>query len=151
TGDIMARLTNDLSAVRMAAGPAIMYLATTVFGGLFAIAFMLSISPLLTGAVLLPMCFLPFVMARLGNAIHRRFEDVQEHFSTLTVHTQENIAGVRMVRAYQQERAELERFAELNEEYLRRNQRLAALWGVMHPLLAFLAGAGSAAVLGLGG
>ena len=103
TGDIMARLTNDLSAVRMAAGPAYMYLMNTVVGGAFALVFMLQISPLLTALALLPMILLPVVMVRAGKEIHDRFESVQEHFSTVTTHAQENIAGVRVVRAYRQE------------------------------------------------
>src|SRR6478609_11046717 len=110
TGDLMARLTNDLSAVRQAAGPAIMYLTNTIFGGAFALGFMLHISVRLTLVALLPMLFLPVVMIKLGGLIHQRFEAVQEHFSTMTTHVQENFAGVRVVRAYRQERAETARF-----------------------------------------
>jgi len=151
TGDLMARLTNDLGAVRMAAGPAIMYLVNTIAGGLFALVFMLRISPELTAVALLPMVFLPFVMARLGSAIHSRFEAVQEHFSTLTTRAQENLSGVRIVRAYRQEGAEQARFGALNEEYLARNMSLVRLYGAMNPAFALLAGLGSVAVLGLGG
>ena len=115
TGDIMARLTNDLNAVRMAAGPAIMYLTNTVFGGLFALGFMAVISPRLTVLALLPMVILPIITVKMGHLIHVRFEAVQEHFSTLTTHAQENLSGVRIVRAYRQEAAEIARFAELNE------------------------------------
>ena len=151
TGDIMARLTNDLGAVRQAAGPAIMYLANTIAGGLFALVFMVRISPLLTLVALLPMVLLPFVMAKLGTAIHHRFEEVQEHFSTLTTRAQENVSGVRVVRAYRQEEAEIARFGALNEEYLSKNMGLVKLYGAMHPSLALLAGLGAVAVLGLGG
>ena len=151
TGDIMARLTNDLGAVRQAAGPAIMYLANTIAGGLFALVFMVRISPLLTLVALLPMALLPFVMAKLGTAIHHRFEEVQEHFSTLTTRAQENVSGVRVVRAYRQEDAEIARFGALNEEYLTKNMQLVKLYGAMHPSLALLAGLGAVAVLGLGG
>ena len=151
TGDIMARLTNDLSAVRMAAGPAIMYLVATIAGGLVAIGFMLRVSPRLTGLALLPMALVPPIMVRLGRVIHDRFEAVQEHFSTLTSQAQENLSGTRIVRAYRQEPAELARFAALNDEYLRRNMRLAYLYGSMNPLFALLAGAGAVVVLGVGG
>lgn len=151
TGDLMARLTNDLNAVRMAAGPAIMYLVNTIAGGVFALAFMLRIDVRLTAIALLPMLLLPVVMAKLGTAIHSRFEDVQEHFSTITTMAQENLAGVRIVRAYRQEPAELDRFRILNDEYLRRNLRLASLWGLMHPAFGLLGGLGSVAVLGVGG
>jgi ATP-binding cassette subfamily B multidrug efflux pump len=151
TGDIMARLTNDLGAVRMAAGPAIMYLTNTVFGAAFALIFMLRIDLRLTLLALLPMIFLPVVMIVLGGRIHARFEAVQEQFSALTTQTQENFAGVRVVRAYRQERAEIERFAALNESYLERNMSLARLYGAMNPLFGLLAGLSVAIVLGLGG
>jgi ATP-binding cassette subfamily B protein len=151
TGDIMARLTNDLGAVRMAAGPAIMYLVNTLAGALFALAFMLRIDIRLTILALLPMIALPAITAYLGGAIHRRFEAVQEHFSTLTTHAQENLSGTRIVRAYRQERAEIHRFAQLNDEYMRRNMSLARLYGTMHPMFALLAGIAGTVVLGLGG
>ena len=98
TGDLMARLTNDLSAIRMAAGPAIMYMVNTVAGGLFAMAMMLRISPMLTGVALLPMLGLPILMLRLGRKVHARFEAVQSQFSELSTRAQENLAGVRVVR-----------------------------------------------------
>lgn len=151
TGDIMARLTNDLNAVRMAAGPAVMYLVNTVAGALFSIIFMLRIDPLLTLLALLPMVALPIVTAYMGGLVHRRFDAVQEHFSTLTTHAQENLSGTRIVRAYRQESAEVERFAALNEEYKRRNMALAKLFGLMHPMFSLLAGFAGVVVLGLGG
>src|SRR6476620_6652290 len=151
TGDLMARLTNDLSAVRMAAGPAIMYLTNTIFGGAFALVFMLRIDVRLTLLSLLPMAMLPVVMIKLGGMIHARFEAVQEHFSTLTTHAQENFAGVRVVRAYRQERAEIGRFSTLNTSYLEKNMRLARLYGFMHPMFGLLAGLSGVMVLGLGG
>ena len=151
TGDVMARLTNDLSAVRMAAGPAIMYLANTVFGAAFALVFMLDISPRLTLLALLPMAILPVLMAKMGGAVHDRFEAVQEHFSTLTTQAQENLSGARIVRAYRQEAAEVERFRELNEEYVRLNMRAVLLYGTMNPAFGLLAGVASVVVLGVGG
>ena len=151
TGDLMARLTNDLGAVRMVAGPAIMYLVNTIAGAAFALVFMVSIDWRLTAAALAPMLPLPLLMAWLGRVIHDRFEAVQEHFGTLSTHAQENLAGVRVVRAYRQETAELRRFAALNDEYRQLNMRLARLYGIMHPLFAMLAGVGTVAVLGIGG
>jgi ATP-binding cassette subfamily B protein len=151
TGDIMARLTNDLSAVRMAAGPAIMYLVNTIAGGVFALVFMLSIDVRLTVVSLLPMVMLPVLMAKLGTVIHDRFEAVQEQFGTLTTHAQENISGARIVRAYRQELPELRRFATLNEEYRALNMRLVYLYGAMNPIFALLAGLGAVAVIGFGG
>src|SRR4051812_25570232 len=133
TGDIMARLTNDLSAVRMAVGPAIMYLMNTIAGGAFALGFMITISPRLTLVAALPMTLLPVLGILMGRRIHSRFEAVQSQFSDLTTLAQENLAGVRIVRAFRQEAAEVERFAALNEGYLDRNMKLAQLYGIMQP------------------
>lgn len=151
TGDIMARLTNDLSAVRMAVGPAVMYLVNTIFGGAFALVFMLSIDPAFTAVALLPVVTLPVIMAKGGAAIHKRFEAVQEHFSTMTTRAQENISGARIVRAYRQEEPEIARWSAMNEEYVRRNMRLVRLWGLLNPGFSLLAGLGSVIVLAYGG
>lgn len=151
TGDIMARLTNDLGAVRMAAGPALMYFTNTVFGGLFALAMMLRLSPSLTLAALLPMVGLPFLMLRLGRLVHARFERAQEQFSRLSTRAQENISGVRVVRAYRQELAEITRWQVLGGEYLHANMALAKLNGLMSPGFALLAGLGTAVTIAVGG
>jgi ATP-binding cassette subfamily B protein len=151
TGDLMARLTNDLSAVRMAIGPAVMYLASTIFGGVFALYFMLRIDGRLTAIALIPLVCLPIATLILGRKIHDRFDKVQENFSRLTTLAQENLAGVRIVRAFRQEDAEVERFRLLNDEYLERNMALTRLYGVMQPSFGIFAGAGMVAVLGFGG
>jgi ATP-binding cassette subfamily B protein len=151
TGDLMARLTNDLGAVRMAAGPAIMYLVNTVAGALFAMVMMIRISPELTGLALLPMVGLPILMIRLGQRVHQRFEEVQSQFSGLSTRAQENLSGVRVVRAYRQEDAESARFDALGEGYLEANMRLAKLNGLMNPGFALLAGLGGAITIGVGG
>jgi ATP-binding cassette subfamily B protein len=151
TGDIMARLTNDLNAVRMAIGPAVMYLASTIFGGIFALYFMLGIDVRLTGIALLPMICMPIAAIVLGRRIHDRFDAVQANFSRLTTLAQENLAGVRIVRAFRQEDAEVERFRALNDEYLERNMALTRMYGIMQPSFGIFAGGGMVAVLGLGG
>ncbi len=151
TGDIMARLTNDLGAVRMAVGPAVMYLANTITGAVFALYFMIRIDLTLTLLVLLPMMVLPVLTIRMGKAIHDRFEAVQEHFSVLTTRAQENLTGARIVRAYRQELAEIARFGAVNEEYLARNMSLVRLWGTLNPLFALFGGLGAVVVLGVGG
>lgn len=151
TGEIMARLTNDLSAVRMTAGPAIMYLVNTIFGGAFALYYMLRIDHRLTGLALLPMLALPILTVKLGNMIHERFEAVQSHFGKVTTLTQENLSGVRVVRAYRQEAAEIGRFRAMSEEYMERNLGLARLYGAMQPSFGLLAGLGTLIVLGFGG
>src|SRR5688572_17574077 len=151
TGDIMARLTNDLGAVRTALGPAAMYLANTITGGLFALFFRLPIDVTLTLLALLPMLVLPVLTIRMGKAIHDRFEAVQEHFSVLTTRAQENLTGARIVRAYRQELAEIARFGAVNEEYLAKNMSLVRLWGTLNPLFALFGGLGAVVVLGVGG
>ena len=151
TGEIMARLTNDLSAVRMTAGPAIMYLVNTIFGGAFALYYMLRIDHRLTALALLPMLALPVLTLKLGNMIHDRFEEVQSHFGKVTTLTQENLSGVRVVRAYRQEAAEIGRFRDMSAEYMERNLGLARLYGAMQPSYGLLAGSGTLIVLGFGG
>jgi len=151
TGDIMARLTNDLSAVRTAVGPAVMYLANTITGAVFALYFMLRIDVRLTLLALLPTLFLPVLTIKMGKAIHDRFEAVQEHFSTLTTRAQENLSGARIVRAYRQEAAEIARFGAINDQYLALNMSLVRLWGTLNPLFAFFGGLGAVIVLGAGG
>lgn len=151
TGDLMARLTNDLGAVRMAVGPAVMYLVNTIAGGAFALVFMLHIDAWFTLVALLPVVLLPIIMAKGGAAIHHRFEAVQEHFSTMTTRAQENISGARIVRAYRQESPEIARWRGMNEEYVRRNMRLVRLWGLLNPGFSLLAGIGGVIVLGYGG
>lgn len=151
TGDLMARLTNDLSAVRMAVGPAVMYFANTIAGGLFALFMMVRISPRLTLMALLPMIGLPFLMLRLGKLVHSRFEIAQQQFSRLSTRAQENLAGVRVVRAYRQEHAEVERWNALGNEYLEANMALARLNGLMSPGFALLAGLGTAVTIAVGG
>lgn len=151
TGDLMARVTNDLSAVRQASGPAIMYLADTLFGGAFAIVCMIAISPKLTLVAALPMMLLPVLGVVLGRFVHRRFEEVQAQFSDLTTLAQENLAGVRIVRAFRQEAAEMARWEKLNDGYLAKNMQLARLYAIMQPGFGILAGFGMVAVVGFGG
>jgi ATP-binding cassette subfamily B multidrug efflux pump len=151
TGDLMARLTNDISAVRMASGPAIMYLANTVFGGLFALWFMLRIDVRLTALALVPMIFLPLAAMVIGQEIHRRFEAVQDFFGRMTTMVQENLSGARIVRAYRQEEAEVARFRGMGDEYLAKNMHLMRLDATLHPAFRVLAGLSAVVVLGLGG
>ena len=151
TGDLMSRATNDLSAVRMMAGPAVMYAVSTGIVFVVAIVLMLSIDPWLTGMALIPLPFVSLAVYGFGTAIHRRFEQIQAQLSELSAVTQEALAGVRVVRAYRQEDAELARFRQANEEFLRRNTRLIGLQGLFYPSLTFLLGVGALVVLWLGG
>ncbi len=151
TGELMARLTNDLGAVRMAVGPAIMYLTNTLFGGIFALSYMIAISGRLTLIAVAPMILLPVITLTLGKAIHDRFEQVQARFGDVTTLVQEHLSGLRIIRAYRQEEAEQRRFDALSADYLDRNLRLVRMNGLMNPSFTFFAGLGAAAVLGFGG
>ena len=123
-GDLMARATNDLQAVRMICGPAIMYSANTLFTGVGALIFMVRIHPLLTVVSLGTMPLVALVTKIIGQRVHALFERVQEQFSALTTKVQENLSGVRVVRAYARESAQEREFARLNREYVERNRRL---------------------------
>jgi ATP-binding cassette subfamily B protein len=150
TGDLMSRATNDLSAVRMMIGPAVMYAVTTGFLFLVAIALLLSINVRLTLIALVPLPFVSIAVRYFGRAIHSRFERIQAQLSDISTIVQEALSGVRVVRAYRQEGAELERFRAANEEYLTRNRALVRLQGLFYPSLTFLLGIGALIVLWLG-
>ena len=151
TGDVMARTTNDLLAVRMVAGPALMYLVDTTVRALLIAPAMLTISPRLTLMALVPMLGLPVAMVSLGRIIHHRSQEIQEQFSQLTSHAHENISGVRVVRSYRQENAETEHFRTLNDIYLTRNLGLARVQGAFFPLLTLLGGLSGLVILYAGG
>jgi ATP-binding cassette, subfamily B, multidrug efflux pump len=150
TGDLMSRATNDLNAVRMMVGPAVMYSANTILGFVAAIAVMISIDPWLTLVSLLPLPFVSLSVKYFGSAIHKRFEQIQAQLSEVSAVAQESLSGVRVVRAYRQEAAEIDRFRRANEEYLRRNRLLIVLQGLFFPSMGFFLGLGSLVVLWLG-
>jgi ATP-binding cassette subfamily B protein len=151
TGELMARATNDLLAVRMVAGPALMYVIDTIIRTALIVPAMLRISAVLAALSLLPLLALPAAMVVLGNRIHRRTLDIQNTFGNISSFVHENLSGVRVVRAYRQEQAETEAFRELNEEYRRRNLALARVQGVFYPLLTALGGVGALTILYVGG
>ncbi|MGH9313208.1 MAG: ABC transporter ATP-binding protein [Vicinamibacterales bacterium] len=150
TGDLMSRATNDLNAVRMMIGPAVMYSSNTIIVFVVAIVLMLSIDARLTAVALLPLPFVSISVRVFGEAIHRRFEKIQEQLSEISAIAQEALAGVRVVRAYRQERAELERFRLANLEYLERNRGLIKLQGFFYPSMSLFLGLGALLVLWLG-
>ena len=150
TGDLMSRATNDLNAVRMMIGPSVMYTSSTVLTFVVALAMMVSIDPWLTLLSLIPLPFVSFSVKYFGSAIHKRFEQIQAQLSEISAIAQEALSGVRVVRAYRQEAAEIERFRRANAEYLARNRRLIALQGFFFPSMAFFLGLGALLVLWLG-
>ncbi|HXS98573.1 MAG TPA: ABC transporter ATP-binding protein [Candidatus Limnocylindrales bacterium] len=151
TGDIMARATNDLNAVRMMLGPGVMYCAETSLTFILAIAIMVSVDWRLALYALLPAPAVSLAVILFGRQIHSRFEAIQAMFSDISSRVQENLSGVRMVRAFVQERAEMRRFEELNKEYIAQNIRLVRIQGVFQPLLEVLIGLTFLVVLWIGG
>jgi ATP-binding cassette, subfamily B, multidrug efflux pump len=150
TGDLMSRATNDLNAVRMMIGPAIMYSANTILVFVVAIILMLSIDARLTLWALLPLPLVSISVKYFGSAIHSRFEAIQGQLADISAVVQEALAGVRVVRAYNQESHEVERFRAANEEYVRRNRHLIRLQGMFFPSMTLFLGFGSLLVLWLG-
>jgi len=151
TGDIMARATNDLNAVRMLLGPAIMYSANTLIYTAGALAFMISISPRLTFYTFLPLPVASIVIQYFGRRIHDRFERIQAMFSDISARAQENFSGARLIRAYVQEESEIRLFETENKEYIRRSLKLVRLMGMLWPTLELILGCAVVLVLWLGG
>ncbi len=151
TGDIMARATNDLKAVRMLLGGGISNSLNTIIMGTAAIALMFVINPELTLYSLIPLPVLTIAVVIFSSRIFHRFRKVQEQFSSISAGAQENLSGIRVVKAHAQEENEKRKFRQLNQEYLNRNMSLAKIWGPFFPFIMLIFGTGMAIVLWLGG
>ena len=151
TGDLVSRATNDVQAVRMVAGPAIMYAVNTATVASLALGLMIWIDPMLTLWAMIPMAVLPPVVFIFGRQIHHRFEKIQAQFSELSNFAQENLAGARIVKAYAREDTQARRFEALNRRYKSLNLGIARVWGLFHPSLMFFTGVGAVVVLWFGG
>jgi ATP-binding cassette, subfamily B, multidrug efflux pump len=151
TGDIMAKATNDLNAVRMLLGPAIMYSANTIVYTAGALAFMIKMSPRLTLLTFLPLPVASIVVQYFGSRIHERFERIQAQFSDISARAQENFSGARIIRAFAQEDAEIRLFERDNQEYIARSLLLVRLMGMLWPTLEAMLGVAVVLVLWLGG
>src|ERR1022692_1553876 len=151
TGDIMARVTNDLNAVRMLMGPAIMYSANTVVFTAAALWFMVHNSPRLTLYAFLPLPIVSVTIQYFGRRIHERFERIQAMFSDISARAQENFSGARVIRAYVQEEAEIASFETANQEYVARSLKLVRLMGMLWPTLELMLGLAIVLVLWIGG
>ena len=151
TGDLMSRATNDLNAVRMVLGPGIMYSATTISTMVLAIFFMLKLSPALTAWVLIPVPIVAIVTRYFGQIIHQLSEQIQAALGVLSTRAQENLTGVRVIRAYAQEKQEVEKFDEANRDYVNRNIKLISTWSLFFPGLSTLIGMTVLILLWLGG
>src|ERR1035437_5246952 len=151
TGDIMARLTNDLNAVRNLLGPALMYSANTVFFTVGALFFLLRISPWLTLVAWAPMPLASILVQYFGSRIHDRFERIQASFSEISSQAQENYSGARLVRAFAREKSQIGLFERLNRQYISRSLRLVQLMGMLWPTLEFILGISMVITLLAGG
>jgi len=151
TGELMSRATNDLNAVRMVLGPGIMYSATTLVTMVLAVLFMFQLSPSLSFWVLIPVPIVALSVRSFGRTIHALYEKIQASLATLSAKAQENLAGVRVVRAYAQEPAEMRGFDAPNREYVSRNLKLIAAWSMFMPALQALIGVAFVLVLWFGG
>ena len=151
TGDVMARATNDLNAVRMMLGPGIMYWTETTLTFLLAVSVMLAMDWKLTLMAIAPAPAVSFVVMVFGRKIHDRFERIQAMFSDISSRVQENLSSVRVIRAYVQEEAELRRFADLNQQYIGQNIKLVRLSGLFMPTLEMLIGFAFLIVIFAGG
>jgi ATP-binding cassette subfamily B protein len=150
TGDLMSRATNDLNAVRMMIGPSIMYSSNTLLTFVAALSVMVTIDARLTLLSLIPLPFVSISVKYFGSAIHRGFERIQAQLSDVSAIAQEALSGVRVVRAYRQEAAQMKRFEAANEEYLQRTRRLITIQGFFFPSMSLFLGLGSMLVLWLG-
>ena len=150
TGDLMARATNDLAAVRQLAGPMIMYTLQTVFVVILILPLMFMLNWRLTLLLFITMPLVSLTVKFFGQQVHIRFEKIQEFFSQITVRAQENFTGIRVVRAYAQEEAEMAAFEKLNRQYAERNLSLVRIDALMRPLMTFLIGIGFVLIIWVG-
>jgi ATP-binding cassette subfamily B protein len=150
TGDLMARATNDLAAVRQLAGPMIMYTLQTLFVVIIVLPLMLVINWWLTLLLFVTMPLVSLTVKFFGQQVHVRFEKIQDFFAQITARAQENFTGVRVVRAYAQEDAEIAAFNDLNQEYAERNLSLVRIDAIMRPLMQFLIGIGFVLIIWAG-
>lgn len=151
TGDIMSRATNDLNAVRMMLGPGIMYSVNTLIRLAIVVFLMLRINGALTLFALLCVPAVAFSVKYFGAVIHHRYEKIQETFSEISARVQENLSGVRVIKAFTQEESEILEFKRLSQEYIHKNLQLIRVWGLFYPVLGFLLGLGGVFVLWYGG
>jgi len=151
TGELMSRATNDLNALRMVLGPGIMYSSQTIVTMVLAVVLMFRLSPALSLWVLIPFPVVVVAVRYFGRTIHSLYEVIQAALATLSAKAQENLAGVRVIRAYAQEEAEMRAFDAPNREYVTRNLKLIATWSLFMPALTALVGMSFVLVMWFGG
>lgn len=151
TGDLMARLTNDLEAVRQVVGPGLMYISDTVIKLVISFGFMIYLSPRLTFYAVIPLVIMPFAVHLIGNRLHIRSLKVQEKFAEISANAQENLSGIRVIKAYRQEANEIENFSGLSKVYIKLNMALAMLQGIFIPSMRLISALSYLVVFYFGG
>lgn len=151
TGDLMAHATNDIEAVRMMIGPGAMQVVNATVSTIVALGFMITLSPKLTIVTLLPMALLSLIVNRLGSLVHKKYMTIQTHFAYLTSRVQENMAGVRVIKAYRREESEIDRFSDASRTYINMNLDMIRMVGFFNPLLSIIAGGVTLLALYVGG
>ena len=151
TGNVMAHATNDINAVRMFLGPAVMYSTDTFIRLVIVLAIMISLDPMLTLYTLLPLPILSIVVYKIGKKIHQKFTLIQEKFSEITTKAQENFSGIRVIKSYVREENEIKQFNKLSQEYLSRNMNLAKVQAAIMPFLFLITGLSIILVIWIGG
>lgn len=151
TGDLMARMTNDLDSVRNVLGPGFMYPIDTVLTAVFSLVLMILISPKLTLMTLAITPLVSYSVYKLGKVTHKLTTEIQEQYSRLSDQAQENLSGARVVRAFSQEDQERKKFDVLNKEYVKRNLAMTKVQALFFPLMGFFFEVGAALILLLGG
>jgi len=151
TGNIMAHATNDINAVRMFIGPAVMYSIDTSVRLMMVIVLMLSLNTSLTIYALLPLPLLSVLVYKVGKLIHSKFTVIQEKFAQLTTLAQENFSGIRVIKSYVREESEMKRYAEHSQDYLKKNMNLIRTQALIMPILFLITGLSIIIVIWLGG
>ena len=150
TGDIMSRATNDMNAVRSVLGPGIAYSVNTIMAFLFVIPMMIHISPMLTGLALIPFPIMAVLVNRFGRAINKRYEKIQAQLAAISTFVQENLSGISVIKSFVREKQQIDKFRELNEDYVEKNLSFARVYAGFHPSLMLIIGIAVLLVL-LGG
>ncbi len=151
TGDIMSRATNDLNAVRSVLGPGIMYSMTTIVTVVVATIILIRLNWQLTLLAYVPLALASLTVKKVGKQVHDKFEKIQEQFSAISTKAQENLSGIRVVKAFSREESEVRQFDELNRDYVLRSVSLIRLWGIFYPMMSALIGTSSVVLLWWGG
>jgi ATP-binding cassette subfamily B protein len=151
TGNLMSHATNDINAVRMFLGPAVMYSIDTSIRLIIVISIMISLNFALTIYSLLPLPFLSYIVYKIGKLIHEKYTKIQENFSELTTRAQENFSGIRVIKSYVREANEIKRWNELSKEFLNRNMDLVRIQSIIIPILTLITGISSIVVIWIGG